>query len=183
VTDTSSTGPHEAAEPAPIPFETIYRKMAPSVLGYLKAKGVEDPEAITHDVFLAALPRFGSIHGGENGIRTLLFSIAHARSVDHYRRQSRTPVSVPYKAEVDGRWSQSAENEVLSSGANQNVLSILSVLSEDQRDVLLMRVIAELSLADVAGIMNKSIGAIKQLQRRALAALKRDPAARLWRSQ
>lgn len=168
--------------PEPIPFDAVYRRMAPSVFGYLKAQGVEDPESVTHDVFLAALPRLSLIRGGEGGVRTLLFSIAHARSVDHHRRRGRTPVVVQYETELDNRLTESAENEALSAAGNQNVLSILSVLSEEQRDVLFLRVIADLPLEQVAGIMQRSVGAIKQLQRRALAALKSNPAAELWRS-
>ena len=38
-------------------FRVIYEELAPVVLGYLTAKGVADPEAVTSDVFLAALPR------------------------------------------------------------------------------------------------------------------------------
>ena len=182
MTDVNSAETQAAAAACTIPFETIYTTMAPSVFGYLKAKGVEDAESITHDVFLAALPRLETIHGGESGVRTLLFSIAHARSVDHHRRRSRRPIAVQYEAKLDSRVSQSAETEVISAAGNQNVLSILSVLSEEQRDALFLRVIAELSLEEVAKIMHKSVGAIKQLQRRSLATLKSNPAAELWRS-
>lgn len=169
--------------PEPVAFDAVYRRMSPAVLGYLKAQGVDDPEAVTHDVFLAALPRFGSLHGGESGMRTLLFSIAHARSVDHHRQRARTPNLVEYTTEQDRRLSASAEEHVVGRLAERNALSILAVLSDEQRQVLSLRVIADLPLEQVAGIMQKSVGAVKQLQRRALAALKGHPAVELWRSQ
>jgi len=63
-------------------FRVIYEELAPVVLGYLTAKGVADPEAVTGDVFLAALPRLRELSGGAAGLRTFVMSVAHARMVD-----------------------------------------------------------------------------------------------------
>src|SRR6478672_10167211 len=63
-------------------FRVIYEELAPLVLGYLTAKGVADPEAVTGDVFLAALPRLRELSGGAAGLRTFVMSVAHARMVD-----------------------------------------------------------------------------------------------------
>ena len=49
---------------------------------------------------------------------------------------------------------------------------MLEGLARDHREVLALRVVADLSIEQVAGIMGKSQGAIKQLQRRALQNLK-----------
>lgn len=162
-------------------FESVYRAFAPALVGYLAAHGIEDPEAVTHDVFLVVLPKIGTIRGGESGVRTLLFSIAHARCVDHHRRQSRRPKIVEYEPALDFRMTESAEE--IAGGRDSSVLSLLSELNEDQREVLLLRVIADLSLEHVAGIMKKSVGAIKQLQRRALLALKAHPELENWGSR
>ena len=141
-------------------------------MGYLTARGVDDPEAITQDVFLALLPRLATIHGGDAGISTLLFSIAHARSVDHHRRRTRNPVTVEYAADDDPRVTSSAEERVLGSAANSPVVAMMSTLPAEQREVLLLRIIADLPIESVATIMGKTAGAVKQLQRRALLALK-----------
>ncbi|PJI51961.1 hypothetical protein CTI14_50625 [Methylobacterium radiotolerans] len=61
------------------------------MIGYMSARGVDDPEALAQDVFVAVLPRLGSITGGAAGLKTLVFSVAHARVVDHYRRTERRP--------------------------------------------------------------------------------------------
>ena len=47
-------------------------------------------------------------------------------------------------------------------------------LSDDQRDVLLLRIVADLSLEDVAAVLGKSVGAVKALQHRGLATLQRS---------
>jgi RNA polymerase sigma-70 factor (ECF subfamily) len=51
---------------------------------------------------------------------------------------------------------------------------VLSVLSPEQRSVLLLRVIGDLSIEDVAKAVGKRTGAVKALQRRGLAAVKRE---------
>ncbi len=163
-------------------FDAVYRSFSPAVCGYLKANGVDDPEAVTHDIFLAFLPRMATIRGGESGVKTLLFSIAHARVVDHHRYRARTPVIMEYDPDSDNRTSASAEDRVIGSTTDADALSLLEVLTPEQREVLLLRVIGDLPLERVAGIMQKSVGAVKQLQRRALAVLKQQPAVNGWRA-
>ncbi|HCB58108.1 MAG TPA: RNA polymerase subunit sigma-70 [Arthrobacter bacterium] len=153
-------------------FNAAYRSFSPAVAGYLRAGGVEDPEGVTHDVFLALYPRLKAVHGGTQGLRVLIFSIAHARLVDHHRRRHRTPAPAEYDPGRDGRLSASAEDEALDGNAEANALALLEGLREDHREVLRLRIIAELSVNDVACIMQKSPGAITQLQHRAMASLR-----------
>lgn len=169
-----------SAETSALTFDELYRAFSPAVFGYLRAQRLDDPEAVTHDVFLAMLPRVESLSGGAEGAKSLLFTIAHARVVDHWRRRSRVPAPVEYEPDLDARTSPSAE-ELACDGSN--VLDLLRVLSPEQREVLLLRIVADLSLEQVAQIMEKSVGSIKQLQRRALAALKKQPAIAAWGAQ
>jgi RNA polymerase sigma-70 factor (ECF subfamily) len=55
----------------------------------------------------------------------------------------------------------------------EHVTAILGELSPDQRDVLLLRVIGDLSIEEVARVIGKRPGAVKQLQRRGLAAARK----------
>jgi len=157
------------ADPAVL-FGAVYRTFAGAVLGYLKARGVDDPEAVTQDVFLAFFPKIGELTGGLQGAKSLVFSIAHARMVDHYRRVERRPDFTPYDPLQDGRSTASAEDHAL--GHSGGATALLEGLADDHREVLALRVVADLSIEQVAGIMGKSQGAIKQLQRRALQNLK-----------
>lgn len=151
-------------------FAAAYRSFAGPVQGYLTARGVDDPEAVTQDVFLAFYPRIEGLTGGLQGAKSLIFSIAHARMVDHYRRLERRPQLTAYDPQQDGRTSPSAEHHAveLSSGA----AAMLEGLPDEHQEVLALRVVADLSIEQVAGIMGRSTGAIKQLQRRALQNLK-----------
>jgi RNA polymerase sigma factor (sigma-70 family) len=147
------------------------------VLGYLTARGVDDAESVTHDVFLAALPLITDEHSDPPAAKPLIFTIAHARVVDHYRKKARTPVSVSYVAEADERTTVSAEQSVLDNAQHSEAIQLLNALSEDQREVMLLRVVADLPIEQVATIMGRSPGSVKQLQRRALAALRDQVAA------
>ncbi|BAS11333.1 RNA polymerase sigma [Arthrobacter sp. Hiyo4] len=157
------------ADPAVL-FGAVYRTFAGAVQGYLKARGVDDPEAVTQDVFLAFFPKIGELTGGLQGAKSLVFSIAHARMVDYYRRVERRPDFTPYDPLQDGRSTASAEDHALGHGGG--AAHLLAGLTDEHRQVLALRVVADLSIEQVAGIMGKSQGAIKQLQRRALQNLK-----------
>ncbi|MFK4640724.1 RNA polymerase sigma factor (sigma-70 family) [Paenarthrobacter histidinolovorans] len=159
-------------------FSAVYQAYAGQVLGYLTAKGVPDPEATTQDVFLAVLPRLDEIDGGVNGLRTFIFSVAHARMVDEHRKESRAPDQHEFEPERDARESSSAEAEAMLRLAPYEVMALLEHLGEDQREVLTLRIVAGLTVEQVAGIMGKTAGAVKQLQRRALIALREHSAVK-----
>ncbi|PNI08447.1 RNA polymerase subunit sigma-70 [Arthrobacter sp. AFG7.2] len=153
-------------------FSVVYRTYASQVLGYLTARGVEDPEAVMQEVFLSVLPRLDTVHGGAAGLRTFIFSVAHARMVDDHRRQSRTPAKLPFEPELDHREDLSAETEALERISPQEVLGLLDALPQDQREVLALRLVAGLTVEQSAEAMGKSEGAVKQLQRRAILKLR-----------
>lgn len=161
----------EDRSPAAV-FTEAYRAHAGTVLGYLGSQGVEDPEAVTQEVFLSLYPRLRTLSGGKEGLRALLFSIAHARVVDHHRRRARTPASVEYDPLDDPRVTPSAEDHVLTgaTGASQ----LLSGLRPEYRQVIALRILGELTIDEVAEVLGRSPGAVKQLQRRALIALRNE---------
>lgn len=161
-----------AQQGQPWALQTIYDELAPRVRGYLRSRGADEPEDLTSEVFLAVFPRLGSVTGGAAGLRTLVFSVAHARLVDDLRRRSRRGPAVEYDPGTDERSAPSSEDEALALLATDRVRELLAVLPDDQRDVLLMRVVSDLSVEQVAQAMNRSPGAVKQLQRRGLLALR-----------
>jgi RNA polymerase sigma-70 factor (ECF subfamily) len=167
-----------ASRREPAALHEIYAALAPGVLGYLRSKGVADPEAVTNDVFVALLGQIERVSGGAAGLRTLTFSIAHARLVDDHRRRARTPETVSYEPDADERVSESAEESAHSELSAAAVRAVLAHLPEDQQEVLRLRVVADLSLEQTAEIMSRSVGAVKQLQRRGLVALRQALAER-----
>lgn len=166
-----------AALGEPWALRIVYDALAPQVHGYLRARGAADPDELTSDVFLTVFNRLPALTGGVSGLRTFTFSVAHARLVDSLRKQNRRPAEVPYETVRDARRSPSAEDVAEQAASAARALELLARLPEDQRTVLALRIIGELSLEEVAGAIGRSVGAVKQLQRRALIALKNESRA------
>lgn len=153
-------------------FAIIWRELSPAVRAYVAARGALDPDEVTSDVFLAVLPRLAGLTGGVAGLRTFVFSVAHARLVDEMRRRARRPVSVEFDPHHHDGVVDSAEQHALQNVATAQVYALLDRLEPDYREVLALRVLADLGVGQTAKVMGRSAGAVKQLQRRALLALR-----------
>lgn len=157
----------------PAAFQSLYDDLAAPVAAYLRGRGLSDVEDVTSEVFLAVFTGLARFDGGQAEFRSWVFTIAHRRLVDEWRRSGRSPQTVAWEAELDGRTSGSAEEAALASLGETRVRHLLEQLSADQRDVLLLRILADLTVEQVADALDKRAGAVKALQRRALAALRR----------
>lgn len=152
-------------------WESIYRDLAPPLLGYLGVRGAVDPEDVLGEVFLQVVRDLRSFKGGEREFRAWVFVIAHHRMLDEARRRSRKPVELRAELPLDHSSSPDAEDEMLRGMAADGVRQVLNGLSPDQRNVLLLRVLGDLTVDEVAKALGKSSGAVKALQRRGLEAL------------
>ena len=155
----------------------LYEALAPGILAYLRNRGSRDAEGLTQEVFLQLLPRLRTITGGAAGVKALAFTIAHSRLVDEFRRRSRS-TEMPYEPDLDARQHDSAEQEVLEQAGSSEITALLARLGDEQKTVILLRVLGDLSLEETARIVGKSVGAVKQLQRRGLLALREHAEAR-----
>lgn len=151
----------------------IWQRHAAAVTGYLRGRGARDAEDLTSDVFLGVFERLQRFHGDDDDLRAFVFTIAHHRLVDDVRRRARRGDPIAYDADTDGRTHASAETEALDRLGSRQVEELLESLSPDQRDVVLLRVVADLSLEQTAEVVGKRVGAVKALQHRALATLRR----------
>jgi RNA polymerase sigma-70 factor (ECF subfamily) len=102
----------------------------------------------------------------------MTFSIAHARVVDHHRSRARRPLTVEFEADADPRHAPSAEESAASKLGEYGIRPLIDHLVDDQREAVLLRIVAGLTLDETAQVMGKSVGAVKQLQRRALGSLR-----------
>jgi RNA polymerase sigma-70 factor, ECF subfamily len=150
----------------------VYGALAPTVCGYLTLRGAEDPEGLTNEVFLKVFPLLPSLTGGWEGLRTLVFSVTHARLVDDHRRRARGSTT-SYVVERDRRTRESAESEALARLGSEELLSVLDLLPDDQRSVVVLRVVADLSVRQTATAMGREESAVVRLQGKALASLRR----------
>ncbi len=154
-------------------FARLWEELSGSVAGYLRARGVDDVEDVTSDVFLAAFQGMRGFEGDGAQFRSWLFTIAHHRGVDGIRGQIKAGGQEPYLENLDRRTVPSAEDSTLDILQNDELYRVLANLTPDQRDVVLLRFVADLSLEEVATITGRNIGAVKQLQRRGVERLRR----------
>ena len=156
-------------------WSEIYAELAPAVLGYLRSNGAPEPEDVLSEAFLQVardLPRF---EGSESKFRAWVFKIAHHRMIDARRQQARRPADpVADPPEPPGPPSDDVSVEVLAGIGKEEIRELFGDLSPDQRAVLLLRVLGELTVDEVARILDKRPGAIKALQRRGLLSVQRQ---------
>ncbi len=157
----------------PWALSLLFRTYASVVAGYVRARSSAEPDDLVSEIFAAALTSLDRFSGGEPQFRAWLFTIAQRRVVDDLRRRTRRVQTTEYDPARDGRSVSSAEQDSLDRLGARWVRSLLDRLPPDQRDVLLLRVLGDLTVNQVAVLLGKTPGAVKQLQRRALASARR----------
>lgn len=166
-------------------FEQLFQMFAPRVTGYLRARGAAEPDEVTNDVFVSVFRSLYKFEGDESAFRSWVFTIARNRLVDERRKGARRVTTVDEDvadgAEVAGG---DVEAEALANLSSEWVTDVLSRLTSDQREVLLLRVVADLSIDQVAQMLGKRPAAVKALQRRGFGAVRRlidQRGVPLWR--
>jgi RNA polymerase sigma-70 factor (ECF subfamily) len=128
-------------------------------------------EDLTAQVFLKALEGLPAYEPSGKPFVAWLYSIAYARIVDHWRKHERR-VEVPLEETFPAR--DLRPEEFLEAQADWAMaIDLLAQLTDDQQDVIILRFIGEMSLAQVAETLGKTVGATKAIQYRALASLAR----------
>ena len=158
-------------------FESLWQALAPSVAGYLRLQGAAEPDDVTSEVFVSVLTSLDSFEGDEDRFRSWVFTIAHRRLVDDWRRRGRRPALADGGDQAARRAPEAAggdvEEEALRRVSEQRVRRMCELLAPDQRDVLLLRMVAGMSLDQTAEALGKTTIAVKALQHRGVAALRR----------
>jgi RNA polymerase sigma factor (sigma-70 family) len=153
-------------------FEVLYRDLSPVVTGYLRLHGAADPDDLASETFLGVFTGLAGFSGDEDALRSWVFTIAHRRLIDDWRRRSRRPQLADDAGDLTVHPGGDAEDDALVRVGTADVHRMCSELPDDQRSVLLLRVLADLTVEQVAQVMGRSIGAVKALQRRGLRTLR-----------
>lgn len=162
-----------AQEGAEWAWTSLYHHLAPHVGGYFRVRRAPDPDDLVGEVFIQLARNIGKFDGDYQQFRSWVFVIAHNRLSNRRRGLGRKPVvPVGDAVERDGRRVESAETHALAAIAHDGILALIDSLTPEQRDVIALRVVADLSLVETSRIMGKSVGSVKQLQRRALVQLR-----------
>ena len=150
----------------------LYREFHPGLLRYLRAQQPNDGEDLVSETWLDAAAGLDRFQGDEWAFRRWLFTIARRRLIDHRRRRDRSPHSGARFDALSGRPApDDTEGAVIAADETESALARIAALPPDQAEVILLRVLAGLDVADVAEILGKKPGAVRVLQHRALERL------------
>jgi RNA polymerase sigma-70 factor (ECF subfamily) len=127
-------------------------------------------EDLVGDVFVRMLEAIRSDRAWSTSLQGWLYRIAHNLIVDQYRRGGNRE-----SVELDETWmaAENASHSFENVFASKQLQQGMRVLTEEQQQVVVLRFVEGLSNAEVAEILDKTEGAIKALQHRALSALRR----------
>jgi RNA polymerase sigma-70 factor (ECF subfamily) len=153
--------------------ERLYRAHQPMLLRYLRSQEPRVAEDLAAEVWLAAAKALPDFEGDERGFRSWLFTVAKRRVIEHRRRglRRRTDPVDPYS--FTGT-SEGADEAVRATDLveGQRAVDLMSQhLTPDQAEVLILRVVADLSAAQVAGLMERPEAWVRVTQHRALKRL------------
>ena len=172
-----------AAQADPARFEALYRKYVAQVYSYAiyelhDAHEAEDVTARTFLSALADLPRFqerASAADGEGAstFRVWLFRIARNAIAERRRTMRRRPqtdlaAAAAMPAAVD------VEAETVRRDEAAAAWRAVARLDDDRRQAIVLRFVHELTTAEMAGVLDRSEGAVRVLLHRALRSVARD---------
>lgn len=163
-----------AAQKDPAAFEALYRKWLSPVYRYFyfRLGSIRDAEDLTAQVFLKAyqdLPRYRS----RGAFSAWLFTIAHARLVDHYRRNGRRAAhEIPIeKLEIPAGTADPGTQAEQHSQIDA-LFGLLKGLSEKEQDLLRLRFMAELSYKEIGQVLHCKADTARKTTARLLQRLK-----------
>jgi RNA polymerase sigma-70 factor (ECF subfamily) len=125
-------------------------------------------EELASEVFVEAVARIDRYEWRGLPFAAWLFRIARNLAVSHIRRRARHEKALR-------RWDvpQPQRSHLERQDDTRDLTSALDSLTEEQRDVIVLRFVDDFSVRETAQILKKSEGAVKTMQHRALASLRR----------
>jgi RNA polymerase sigma-70 factor, ECF subfamily len=155
-------------------FGEIYERHSKAVFRFFSSRlnNPLDAEDLTEEVFIRvwrSLPKYR-----EKGVpfTAFLFRIANNALIDHYRKINNPSSEVSIEGEQLQDTHHNPEEITSDSLEHAELKNVLNQLRDDYRDVLILRFLSELSPAETAKVMDRSVGAVRILQHRALSAVR-----------
>src|SRR5213595_3903299 len=147
-------------------FDRIYSYL------HMSVGNRHDAEDLTTQTFVKMLESIRRFRWQSAPFSAWLFRIAHNLAMDHFRASKRwqPEEEVP---EPDDTHESSAEEEAFQSIGRKSMLRLIEDLSHEQQQVLTLKFVFNFSNGEAATILEKSEGAVKSLQHRALASLQK----------
>jgi RNA polymerase sigma-70 factor, ECF subfamily len=158
----------------PHAFDELYARYSPRVYGYLFRRlngNVEEAEDLTADVFIRVYEKIDAFQSQGAPFSAWVFRIAHNRLIDTIRRRPRqVQVGLDEAPELA---AEPAFGEIDQQLSLEQITAGLARLTNEQRQVIVLRFLEGRSLAETALVVSRNEDAVKKLQARGLAALRR----------
>ncbi|MGC8782149.1 MAG: sigma-70 family RNA polymerase sigma factor [Anaerolineae bacterium] len=153
----------------------VYDRFVERIYSYIyhRVGQAELAEDLTGQVFIRMLEAIRSGQGWRTSFSGWLYRIAHNLVIDFYRRRSRASFVDIDEAPPISSTEEEPARKVQATLDREDLRAALTQLTEEQAQVITLRFLEDLSIAEVATIMGKNEGAIKALQYRAILALRR----------
>lgn len=154
-------------------LEELFRELQPRLLRFLRSQESRAADDLAAEVWLAVATGISRFEGGSSDFRAWVFSIARRRLADNRRTAVRRRTDVVEVETFDRRCADDMpENEALDKMSGQQAAElVVSVLKGEQAEVLLLRVLADLDVDQVATIMQRSPNWVRVTQHRAVRTL------------
>ncbi len=149
---------------------SLFQELQPRLLRYLRDRDRANAEDIAADVWEAIARGIGSFEGDESGFRGWAFTIARRRLIDQRRKTERRKTDLADDATLSA--IPALESTDLAAidrlSAQEAVALITASLSDEQAEVVLLRVVGGLDTGIVAEVMQRSESWVRVTQHRAL---------------
>ena len=158
-------------------FLALWRGLQPMLLRFLRVYGGAGHEDVAADTWLQVVRDLPSFIGDADDFRRWLFTIARHRAIDAGRGRTRHPVELVGDARGLELWATapSAEQQVMEQISTDDALAMVRRLPAAQAELVALRVLADLDVATVAGIVGSTPGAVRVGVHRALKTLAQRP--------
>lgn len=161
-----------AADGDELAFGALWRDLQPALLRYLHALAPGSGEDLASETWLRVVKGLGQFSGDERAFRAWVFTVARHRAVDRWRRSARRQDElVPLDALAHLPAPDDPASSAVDAISSQAAVAMIATLPPDQAEVLLLRVVAGLDVAEVAAITGKRPGNVRVLAHRALHRL------------
>jgi RNA polymerase sigma-70 factor (ECF subfamily) len=154
-------------------LRTLYERYFDRIYNYVYARlgRAEDAEDLAIDTMTKSLTRLDLFHDQGGAFSSWVYRIAHNATIDHYRRHGKVALVSLERAPTP----ESADPSELAVEqlSNEDLHAAIRDLTDEQQQVLILRFFQDLTAAQTAAVMGKTVGAVQALQHRALGSLER----------
>lgn len=154
-------------------FDGLVRLLHSRLLAFVRARRAVDPDGLANEVLARMCETIETFAGNETQFRAWVFTIARHRLIDEHRRSLRQ-VKIEHVPTEELAGNIAAAETVDAVDQQERVEYLLAALTDDQREVVLLRVLGGLTVDETALVVGRRPGAVRALQHRALRQLRRQ---------